>query len=225
MEKEDNEAEEEEEEELENSDTIDNFFYTMQNAHRGNKNSKYFSQDYNEDRRDITICNKFIFEYFIFNSIYNVNWEKSNLHRKILTFDYKIVELSKQNQFIKFLKAQTSSEQISKFISNILKFKNFGVFDKVAKQQIDRNTKRNGKEFCDYVRSIQKLNGNTNIEGKFFKQLKSSLRFIYAVRNNIFHGSKKPGQYWDESQKVRIGLYTQLIEGANELFFERGRSQ
>ena len=122
-----------------------------------------------------------------------------------------------QSRLIRYLKPKTEVAQIQQVIQNyIMPFGQFEVFENISSIKFSQKEngdweERSGEEFCSYVMNIQKLANGNEIKTKFFENLKSSLRFIYAVRNNIFHGSKMPGDYWDNKQRVRVDLYSKII--------------
>jgi hypothetical protein len=212
-------------EEFDESEYYENNFLTsMADAHKGIFNSKFFSKKH-EEETIITEGSRFIFEYFIFNSLYSVDWKNSFEDGLIREPVPNLTELAMQSRFIKYLKPKTEVTKIQQVIQNyIIPFGQFEVFDNISSLKISRKEngdwdERSGEAFCSYILSIQKLANEKEIKTKFFENLKSSLRFIYAVRNNIFHGSKMPGDYWDDKQRIRVDLYSKIIGATNELFF------
>ena len=73
-----------------------NYIDTIHSSHIENAQSIYqrknvlkrsFSYDYNNNRVELS---SFIYEFFIFNSLYQIDWEQSYLHQKIKYLDRKI---------------------------------------------------------------------------------------------------------------------------------------
>jgi hypothetical protein len=207
-------------EELDESEYYEeNFLNSMADAHRGIFDSEYFCKNYKKEI-SITEGSRFIFEYFIFNSLYSVDWKEPFEGGVIKKHELGKSELAMQRKFIKYLRPRTEVTKIHQVIQNyILPFKKHEVFDNVPSLRISGEEERDGKDFCSYVINIQKLINKNEIKNKFYENLQRCLRFIYAVRNNIFHGTKIPGDYWDEDQRLRVDLYSKIIGATNELFF------
>jgi hypothetical protein len=46
------------------------------------------------------------------------------------------------------------------------------------------------------------------------------IRFIYLVRNNIFHGTKDTIEMSESNQRKRLEIYSNILIGVNELLFK-----
>ena len=51
-------------------------------------------------------------------------------------------------------------------------------------------------------------------------KLKVMLRFVYLVRNNIFHGTKTTIEMSDKNQRKRLEIYSNILIATNELLFK-----
>lgn len=83
---------------------------------------------------------------------------------------------------------------------------------------LDRNIDEIRKsEFVTAFTSL--LNGE--LEGKdLHNALNTTLKFVVAVRNSIFHGTKSVLDMLVESQQRRIIVYTSILLSVNELLFD-----
>lgn len=168
---------------------------------------------------------RFIYAYFTFNSIYSLNWEKS-LKEKRATKWYR-GELYESEQFEKLvnfyystLNAKTA-RILQKSLQENLLF--LGIQD--AEEQLKKISAKNETKKTKHLREnfpsnfkalIQQpvsLDGHKDI-------LFGVLSFIYAVRNNIFHGSKSKIQMDNAEQQIRLSIYTAILIATNSLLFE-----
>lgn len=173
----------------------------------------------------------FIFEYFLFNSIYQVDWETSFQgetgcilsHEKNDKGRVKLKESEQQEKLLKYLEKECGEN--SKFIERAFApFKylidlNGSWMKSVPGQNL---SKEDGENFILSVKTIQDLlcNGVTkNDVPKFFEHINQCREYVGKVRNNIFHGVKSLSQISEGKQSRRIELYHLVIQSINSLFF------
>ena len=53
------------------------------------------------------------------------------------------------------------------------------------------------------------------------ERIKEMLYYIYTVRNNFFHGSKKASDYINDGQRDRMYSYTEIILEFCDVFFQK----
>lgn len=167
---------------------------------------------------------KFIYAYFAFNSFYNFEWDDS-LKRKELTGFAKTIKKGKEED-------ASEGQKFKSMIDFI--FKHAKESDKVEFFKIVCGHKRNE----DIISTISKITPDNRIKeserNRFMKEfeklittkeinvgkLKNDIvRFIYLVRNNIFHGTKNTIEMSENFQRKRLEIYTNILVALNQLLF------
>lgn len=206
-----------------------NFIDIIYSIHIANAKNSYTAMDMFENiQREVMPITSFIYEYFIFNSLYNIDWIKTEGENKLIYYDdlnneQSLSEFAKQKCFIKYLKDKT----------NTYKEKLFSAFKPITLINLEDNLNwtyitpdsrlktNDGERFFNHLKYLKNLllkKENLKIND-FFDHLKESLYFVYLVRNNIFHGSKSLNDANEKNQKKRIYVYDLVLKCVNSLFF------
>lgn len=213
---------------------INNLINDLHHAHLDNSKQQYVAR---RSGRDVSIMpvTSFVFEFFLFNSIYQVDWIKTKEDDKLI---YHLRNISDSNQkctlsepqqqriFFKFIKIHAKEKPgdlYRAFEPLIYLPKTTGTWTEVVPDA--RITKEQGKSFFQKIYQLQEILKSCESPSqmittkKIFKLIESSCYYIYLVRNNIFHGSKTLGHIYEENQKRRIEVYDLFLKGLNSLFF------
>lgn len=167
---------------------------------------------------------KFIYAYFAFNSFYNFDWEVSLKNRKLTAFpkrieDGKEIEPSEGQKYkamIDFIFSRVDKNDKELFVK-IIKGKD-NIENTIA--TISRITPDNHiseSERVNFKREFENLLRSNEI--KIGKLKNDIIRFIYMVRNNIFHGTKNTIEMSELFQRKRLDIYSNIIIAINELLF------
>tara|TARA_R110002111_G_C5922390_1_gene366022 strand:- start:398 stop:1072 length:675 start_codon:yes stop_codon:yes gene_type:complete len=168
---------------------------------------------------------KFIYSFFAFNSLYNYDWQKSIIENSLISFDIEenLSESQKFKKMIDFTFENFKETDSIEFVNTILR----------------PNKRQNPKRKEDLIRAMEDITPDSRIsqserEGfkKEFEKLLNSenvlkgklkneiLRFIYLVRNNIFHGTKTTIDMADRRQRERLNIYSSILIATNNLLFK-----
>jgi len=195
-----------------------NFISSIYETHLDNIKNIYKVSPHG--KKPIMPLTNFIFEFFIFNSLYQIDWMYSYDNRTIIYHDRE--SENENNQIAKFLKFIRNNNQYgdSLLIDCFEPLKHISAEGEWTKIVEDERIKiEDGENF------FRKLTFIKNNQSKFyptkanFKLIKSCLYFIGNVRNNIFHGSKTEKLLDEESQLRRLEIYDIFIKCVNALFF------
>jgi len=204
-----------------------NFIDEIKDLHRLHLVTKDFKHiiEYEKGSWKMFEPSKFVYSYFAFNSFYNYNWQKSFEAKSLTTLDTtsehfkeetkmktminfifdNIVEEDK-NEFIRFIKKPIKGEHpipIEKLIESIE-----GI---TPDNRISDSESKKFKENFNQMISENKLQ---------IGKLKNMTRFVYLVRNNIFHGTKTTIEMSNKKQRDRLEIYANILIGVNELLFK-----
>lgn len=174
---------------------------------------------------------KFVYAYFAFNSFYNFDWEVSTKNNQLTLFskvmvNEREVEPSERTKFkamIDFIFKHTTSEERIAFVHFIKRpIKREGSTSNqtliycidgiTSDKKISETTIENFKREFKYLIEEEKL-VNCKIKNEI-------VGFIYAVRNNIFHGTKTTIEMADKDQRKRLDIYSNILIGINDLLFK-----
>ena len=199
-------------------DKTKNFISSIYQTHLDNIKSVYKVSPHG--KKPIMPLTNFIFEFFIFNSLYQINWSDSSENRNIIYHDRE--SESENNQIAKFLKFIKNNNQYGDSLLidcfEPLKYINIeGEWTKIVEDE--RIKIEDGENFFKKLTFIKNNQSEFHPTKTNFKLIKSCLYFIGNVRNNIFHGSKTEQQLDEESQSRRLEIYDIFIKCVNALFF------
>jgi hypothetical protein len=177
----------------------------------------------------------FIFEYFLFNSIYQHDWAASKEPGPLVMHETRpgkngLREWEQQKKLLEHLELRCLDNP--KLIERAFApFKHLvdltGAWTKIVP---DHNLNEDsGVTFFLSVRQIQDmLRSGVSVDAlpTFFEHIDVCREFVGKVRNNIFHGAKSLAQIWNKDQRRRIEVYHLVIQSINSLFFlTRGMSE
>lgn len=157
---------------------------------------------------------KFIYSYFTFNMIYEIDWIESYKiqkpwdHRNKEKFYAKNKIRCLLNFINEYLDSNSFYEYLIKF-SDVLKLieNSKGIIE-------DNNIKR--YHIRNYRNALTKLK-----EEKFGSEDHLNILILsHKIRNNIFHGYKKATDMIKSGQRNRLLDYSNIIFATNEMFFD-----
>lgn len=223
--------------------SISEFISAIHESHLDNGRMVYYAAKASNLARRSEIkpvmpATPFVFEYFLYNSIYQQDWICSDAHGHLVahgepnkTNRKRGDEREQQRRLLDEYLLPACKENPQLLIRAFAPFQYLidlnGEWTKIIPD--DKLTEQQGKDFFAAVRTIKsmiKFKLSTVSIDDFFTQLNTCLYFVVQVRNNIFHGRKKLDDIWKENQRKRIELYHLVIQSINSLFFlTRGMSE
>jgi hypothetical protein len=203
---------------------IANFITTMKRVHDDNSRVKHFAR-YPEGERSTMYLTPFVYEFFMYNSIYQIDWEKSLVDSQLQYHSREMKEKEKQGPFEGFLKAQTkiSPHLVSTAFQRLLEIP---IDDSWAIVTPDsRITAERGRQFFENLRQLRERlhrlehQPTSELHDEVFNYICQCRVFVYDVRNNIFHGRKTLVDATEPNQNRRIEIYYWFLYGLLSLFF------
>ncbi len=206
--------------------------YTLKTIHKGTAKLQHAIRVEGEEWQEY-YPNYFIFAFFCFNSLYNVDWEESYRRGRVtpvsmvpFTKDGKTVmreqtEGEKQFQYLKFcFKKDFTRVYKDFFIRFVLRENTVEEIDQIL-SSIQPDRLPNGSVWSqDFITNFQNAVHDLLRWGKFDKDTVSTIvKFIYSVRCNIFHGVKTIDDMKDLGQQDRLDVYASLIIALNQMVF------
>jgi hypothetical protein len=209
---------------IETSTTVKNYIDAMHQAHLDNATMVY-SGNHGVRSQTLMPATPFIFDYFIYNSLYSVYWNACEVEGEVVYFDRSeaLTESKQQLAFEKYISCKTD--------------KSFKIFHKAFEPfaYIDltgdwtqtlatgRSSKEDGEQFWKRAMALQALlnESKEKISNDDLNLIKQMRFFVYLVRNNIFHGSKQVGIHsdLDNAHKQRLQIYDLFIRCLMGWFF------
>ncbi len=167
---------------------------------------------------------KFVYSYFAFNTLYNYDWEASIKERTLISFpidgEEKLNEMNKIKKMIDFFFKYFEQSDSTDFVRTICRSENQRHKEPLleAIEGITRDDNISESERIDFKKEFRKLlESEKLIQGKLKNDI---LRFIYNVRNNIFHGTKTTIEMTNEGQRIRLNIYANILIATNDLLFK-----
>ncbi len=172
---------------------------------------------------------KFIYAYFAFNSFYNFDWNESLKRNELLGFP-KIIKEGKKGEEVKeeasegqkyksmidFIFEHAQDSDKDDFFKIVCRNKrNEDLIKTISKITTDNRIKQSERN--DFIKEFEKLITTKEI---IVGKLKNDIvRFIYLVRNNIFHGTKNTIEMSENFQRKRLEIYTNILVALNQILF------
>ena len=168
---------------------------------------------------------KFIYSFFAFNTLYNYNWQETIERKELIPFsiEYDLSESQKFKIMIDFIFNYFKQSDSTEFIKIILrpnKRENPRRKEDLlqALDGITPDSRITESERESFKKEFKKLlETETLLKGKLKNEL---LRFVYLVRNNIFHGTKTTIEMTKRNQRLRLDIYSSILIATNEMLFK-----
>lgn len=122
-------------------------------------------------------------------------------YKAMIDFIFLIDDKNDKDLFIKMIKGKYTIDKLIETISKI-------TLD-------DRITDSERENFKKEYEKLLKTN-----EIKIGELKNDIIRFVYMVRNNIFHGTKNTIEMSEVFQRKRLDIYSNIIIAVNELLFK-----
>jgi len=175
---------------------------------------------------------KFIYSYFTFNTLYSYDWVKTVNEGKLCSHakvsddkgnEKEPTEGVKYKKMIDFIFENKDSINSPEFIEILLnpnknKKQKTKEHLKSTLKNITRDNRITESDRTNFINEFEKLlDSEIILKGKFKNDL---IRFIYLVRNNIFHGTKNTIEMTGNSQRKRLDIYSNFLIATNHLLFK-----
>ena len=204
--------------------TIENFIDSIHRAHLDNAKTTYKASPRGVSISPLT---NFVFETFLFNSLYSVDWVGSFEQESLVWHDVGQegpTESKKQREQLKFCRQRLSDETDHSGLNNAFQpLLSLGDLSAswASVTPDSRISLEDGEAFFAKLTQLSQRAVDNELvpTKKDFDIIQNCCRFVYMVRNNIFHGQKTLGQIYDRDQLRRIAVYDLFLRCLNSLFF------
>jgi len=208
------------------SKSVNGLIDILYQVHIENANQQYIAKLIGRPSTSVMPISSFVFEFFIFNSLYQVDWKTSFDRAELIYHSDEYTEGQQQKAFLAFLKEKIGQDPTRLYYALLpLSFMPDISGDWTTVTPDARISIEYGKRFFKYVNELQRLvltNSNPSeipTSNRVFDPISECIRFIYNVRNNIFHGSKTILEANEEKQRKRIEVYDILLKCITSAFF------
>ena len=224
---------------------VANLIDILHDGHCKNARWFYHVKDFKRGNNDIMPLTSFVYEFFLFNSLYQIDWERTYNEGSLIYHKQEekneeqdenqennpLKETQKQRIFISFLKklfdrqytSDIHPEYIYRSFEPLLYIETEGTWTTISQ---DRNISiEEGISFFESINTLKSILRNCKSPFEMpttkatFGPIKDGLYFVNKIRNNIFHGSKKFTDANRGDQKKRIEVYDIFLKGITSLFF------
>ena len=204
---------------------VDAFLETMRRCHLDNARSTYHATT-GGTRREITPLSFFVFEFFLYNSLYQVDWAVS-LGDRLVRFGRDGGEEPRQRAFLEFIQSRLAEDEalfVRSFrpLADFLDREMFEVDEWPDAGPDPGRAGWSGREFLESLLALRRMVEepfDTLETGEVVRCLDACRRYVYAVRGNIFHGRKSLAMAEEPAQDRRILAYGVFLYCYVSLFF------
>jgi len=208
-----------------NSHAIENFIDSIHRSHLDNAQNRYRAMKIGRGSTSVSPLTNFVFEFFLFNSLYSINWTESMNTGNLTEHprDDDLGEAKQQREFVKFCRNQFKHLDSTKMTEAFLPLTRLDDLssDWTKISPDERITEEQGIRFFTKIAELGTLAKQDALKAnkKTFGLIDDCCFFVYQVRNNIFHGAKSIGEIYESNQARRIGVYDLFVRCLNSLFF------
>jgi hypothetical protein len=172
---------------------------------------------------------QFIYSYFTFNSIYSFDWASSIKQREVVGWppDEHGRMPRETDQFKQYLRfcldtlrdetPQIFARHLDESLSLFSVQEPGHTLTGIKPSNESARTRRFREAF---PQNFSKLYDGRITRNDHYATLVATLMFLYAVRNNVFHGSKTRIEMEDQAQQQRLLIYSALLVASNGMLFE-----
>ena len=194
--------------------------------HLENSDSIYFAKKPRGPQLSTMPITPFVFEYFLYNSIYQIDWEATYPTNSVIFHPDEITpskQKRKLNDFIKSNSIESPAKVYRAF--HPLTFLPPLTGDWTSITPDARVAQIDGTRFFARIEKLKNLILDAKepneicTSKKLFGPLESALDYLSKVRNNIFHGSKKLTEIYEDKQRRRVEVYETFLKCYTSLFF------
>ncbi len=205
------------------SDQVATFIGELRQAHQDNEQRDYYAKDQSDQLIPIMPVTPFVFEFIIYNSLYQVDWSDSLQTGCVKNHPECFSETNQQRKLEGFLKPYIKKEPSILHKAFLPVRETTLKSDWLGVTSDSRISAEEGKLFFCRMRRLQTLllepSEKFQVNNSLFKLVGNCRWYIYLVRNNIFHGSKTLGETYDPGQRKRICVYLTFLRCMTGLFF------
>lgn len=205
--------------------------YSLHEIHLGTAKLHHAIRENEREQWQEYFPTRFIYAFFAFNSLYNVDWGASYDAGRILPVSKvkaivkgKLIEVeekerNKQAKYLSYCFKDASFVRMYKefFIRSVLKESTKEEVKEILSEiRLDSGSVRNE----GYVRKFRMAVDDLLMRNRFDKDTVATiLDFIYSVRCNIFHGVKSIDEMKDYGQQDRLDIYACFVVALNQMVF------
>lgn len=210
------------------NESTQEFVRKMYAVHQDSRTLIHFAIDSRgRQARSTMPVTAFIYEFFLYNSLYSVNWLESLKQRTVISYPSKgkgsLQERPQQEKFELLLKvlAKNDPTLFRQGFTRITKRSLEGGWTKIKPDS--KITDKAGDDFFSSFQKLQAVLANESFEESalagVFTNIQVCRSFIYDVRCNIFHGNKRLGELGEDDQRRRVEVYHLFLRCIVDAFF------
>ncbi|MFN9853467.1 MAG: hypothetical protein ACK57P_16760, partial [Planctomycetota bacterium] len=205
---------------------IQNLIETLHRTHLDNAMTCYQAMHGRRQTTSISPITNLIFELFLYNSLYSVDWRATCDRDQLTMHDTGKdgpSETKKQRELLKFCRERCQRLPPSVLANAFSPLAGHlsGDRDWMRVQSDERITVELGERFFRDIEQLahRALDGRLEASKTTFEWIENCTYFTYLVRNNIFHGQKRLGEIYDPSHMRRLSIYDLFVRCVNSMFF------
>ena len=167
---------------------------------------------------------KFVYSFFVFNGLYSIDWKKSVETDELIEWEIHLKggDFAKIQEMKNFIGEDKFNDSLAKYIEKYLKMLGMNVEN--AREHLENvsSSSQIVEKMVNRFTSYDLIASFDNVmKGQdFCESLGQILFFVFHVRNNVFHGTKKLLPRTSDSQNKRLKVYTAVLLAVNDLLFE-----
>ena len=218
---------------------VTNLIEELRVVHNDYSNAKHWYKIGEQEQEHSSMyLTPFVYQFFMYNTLYQIDWNESlggrklKYLRKLPAEKKKSREEQKQESFESFLRKKTKCSDLVQTFKELPRVEQNDKWaepipDPPDTPSPERITSQDCTKFVGDWQAFQSRLHNMRepdrddqlLEGAF-NEIAGLRRFVYKVRCNVFHGRKSIEIAREQNQNERIRLYYYFLNGLVNLFFD-----
>jgi|GEM_PF-3551726 hypothetical protein len=163
---------------------------------------------------------EFVYAFFCFNSVYKIDWALSFANGRSTHWNGQY-ETEQIRNYIRAMDSELNPNTCAVFQSVLLQeLKRHGVDNPQAALQLAGMVNQQRLQVGQFVRLYE----GTVAPADFVATVSAVVLFVYGVRCNLFHGTKRLSDLQNPEQEERLSVYAAILTATTGLLFEAAKN-
>ena len=196
--------------------------YTLRMVHEGSASLEHAILQ-SGSRWEPYVPTHFIYAFFSFNTLYNINWNDSLAYGYVRSQRSRMSDHEKIAHYLSFCcKEKDFLQKYKDFFIRYLTMHHSPavILEELDKIQVDGRYSNGSVTNPQDILKFRNACKDCLIRGMFDKEvIERIIEFVYKIRCNIFHGTKTMQDMNNPSQQIRLDIYSSFIVAINQMIF------
>jgi hypothetical protein len=199
---------------------LDEFVQMLNAVHEDGLGLQHFARCGAQERSTMPLT-AFVYQFMLYNTLYCIDWEASQELASPVQYNSRLCESRKHGRFEGYLRGMAIHfpDILRESFQPLTQVELEGPWAAITEDP--RINTSEGEAFFVHLQVLaDTIGSNSELDfDRTFQKIAECRKFVYQVRNNIFHGTKTLGHIENGDQKRRIEIYRLFLQCLVSSFF------